>query len=55
MISVVNLIESASRTSVKIEGQWYPSRPLRCCFWHRLRDAWYVLAGKCDAVKWPHQ
>lgn len=41
---------------VKLDGKWYPKRPLTYAKYSlltRLRDAYYVLIGKADAVIWP--
>ncbi len=41
-----------------IEGCWVPARPITInsiSFWARLKDAWVVLMGHADAVKWPKQ
>jgi len=37
----------------RIDGLWYPARPAICCLRCRIRDAWAVLIGRADAVKWP--
>jgi len=36
------------------EGRWIPSRPLPGPFIRRLLDAWAVLRGRAEAVRWPH-
>ena len=40
-------------TSAEINGKWVPSRPVVEPFLNRLKDAWAVLVGNADAVKWP--
>ena len=38
------------------KGKWAPARPLGYdSFRSRLRLAWMVFTGKCDALKWPGQ
>ena len=44
--------------SVEIDGQWVPARPVNTHYRtlrERLRDAWWVFAGRADAVIWPGQ
>ena len=36
------------------EGRWIPSRPVPGPLWSRLRDAWAVLWGRAEAVRWPN-
>ena len=41
-----------------IDGRWVLARPENYryrTFWERLRDAWLVFTGKCDAIKWEGQ
>lgn len=47
---VENLINSSSKC---INGQWVPARPIIGSFYERLHDAYKVLTGKYDAIKWP--
>lgn len=60
MLSLKNLIETATENSVEIEGKWVPARPYagpgysrNASVRLRLRDAWEVFCGRADAVKWP--
>ena len=53
MWDLKELIQSCSETQAEINGKWVPSRPLKGGLFERLRDAWSVLVGKADAVKWP--
>lgn len=42
-----------SGPDVQIGNRWYPARPLGYfSLWHRLKLAWLVFSGKCDALKW---
>lgn len=34
------------------DGRWVRARPLTYWGWHRIRSAWLVLTGRCDAVWW---
>lgn len=42
-------------TQVQIDGKWVVARPLSFGFLSRLKDAWGVLIGKYDAVKYYKQ
>lgn len=46
-------------TSTEIDGRWVPARPLATPFgprfFPRIRLAWRVLTGKCDALAWHKQ
>jgi hypothetical protein len=35
------------------EDRWIPSRPSRGSILRRLLDAWAVLIGRAEAVRWP--
>lgn len=35
-----------------VNGRWVPARPWVHRF-GRLKHAWWVLTGRCDAVWWP--
>ena len=35
------------------QDRWIPSRPLPGPFLRRLMDAWAVLLGHAEAVRWP--
>lgn len=48
------LMVTANQTQAEIDGKWYPARPLGFYgIGYRLKAAWLVFTGKCDAVKWP--
>ena len=56
MWKLEDLIASTQAVSAEVEpGKWVPARPLVGPFSWRLRDAWEVLRGRADAVKWPDQ
>jgi hypothetical protein len=38
-----------------IDGKWVVARPIPAPFIQRLKDAWLVLIGKADAVKFYKQ
>ena len=49
------LIDGYFQTKTEIEGKWVIARPLLGSFISRLKDAWLVLTGKADAVKFHEQ
>jgi len=53
MWTLRDLIDTANHTRKEIDGQWVPARPLPGPFWWTVKDAWAVLTGKADAVRWP--
>lgn len=53
MYTVKELLKTANETQAEIDGKWVPARPMAEPFVCRLRDAWKVLTGKADAMKWP--
>lgn len=56
MWNLKDLIRSTQENQTNINGRWVPSRPLTLSLtsWkHRFKDAWEVLKGRADAVKWP--
>jgi hypothetical protein len=53
MYTLLALVRMTETTSKQINGLWVPARPLIRGWHHRLRDAWRVLIGRYDAVKWP--
>lgn len=57
MYTVQDLIQYANETEVEIDGKWVPARPMPYFglggFLQRAKDAWLVLTGKADAIKWP--
>lgn len=53
MWTLGNLIDTATHAAVEIDGRWMPVRPLTGPFVWRLCDAWEVLRGRADAVRWP--
>ena len=34
------------------DGQWIPARPVKLGLVDRVKSAWFVLIGKCDALDW---
>lgn len=57
MLKVQEIIESAKHNAVGLpDGRYVPSRPIRFGgIINRIRDAWEVLRGRADAVKWEGQ
>lgn len=54
MLTLRKVDDSESAVQWKIEGKWYPTRPLQYnSFTSRIKDAWLVLIGKADALIWP--
>lgn len=53
MYTLKSLFKMTNSVSAKINGKWYPCRPLLCCLRCRIKDAWAVLKGKADAFTWP--
>lgn len=53
MYSLDALMKTANRNQTKVNGVWIPSRPIVQPLRYRIADAWAVLTGKADAVKWP--
>ena len=47
--------DEIARSQAEIDGRWVASRPLPASFWERLRDAWAVLLGRAEAVKFWRQ
>jgi hypothetical protein len=43
---------SVSVDSGNPDDGWKLARPITGCFLERLRDAWQVLIGNADAVRW---
>lgn len=40
----------------EINGEWVPARPLNWkyrTFIERLKEAWAVFSGRCEAFTWP--
>lgn len=55
--TIKNLVEMAKSTQVSTKsGEWVPARPISSgtvqAWLARAVDAWHVLTGKYDAVKW---
>lgn len=53
-------VEDIKNYSVKVDSGnmddgWYLARPTPGVFIDRLKDAWQVLIGKADAIKWTNQ
>ncbi len=47
-------IDDLPASDTDIGGKWMPARPLgHYSLTSRLRLAWMVFTGKCDALKWP--
>lgn len=59
-MKTVSLIHADSllelRVDREIDGQWVLARPLGMAgLFHRMRLAWLVFTGRCDALKWTKQ
>ena len=39
----------------EVEGKWVVARTVKGPFLWRIKDAWLVLIGKCDAVRFHGQ
>jgi hypothetical protein len=55
---MLRLIEDvlANQTGQNTPGfGWMPARPVSGPFLCRLSDAWAVITGKAEAVRWPDQ
>lgn len=55
------LRDSKGWPAAGISGSWTPARPEPFYYfgprnlWNRLRLAWLVFAGRCDALQWRGQ
>lgn len=49
------LIDSYTNQRKEIDSKWVISRPLSGPFITRLKDAWLVICGKADAVRFYKQ
>ena len=47
--------DDLAANQAEVDGRWVVSRPVRSCFWRRLKDAWLVLLGRVDAVRFWRQ
>lgn len=53
MYRIRELIDMAVHNQeVRADKRWHPARPLPDPFITRVRDAWAVLVGRADAVRW---
>ena len=48
-------IETLLDTKKEIDGKWIIARPEKYTFISRIRDAWQVIKGKADAIKFYKQ
>lgn len=53
MYSLEALLRIAGKNQTNVNGKWLPARPIISPLRYRILDAWAVLTGKADAVKWP--
>jgi len=56
MWNLKDLVKITSQNHTQINGRWVSARPLNLASisWkNRLKDAWEVLKGRADAVRWP--
>lgn len=51
---IEDVLEPSNAKEVKGHG-WLPARPVSPSFLYRLSDAWAVLIGRAEAVRWPEQ
>jgi hypothetical protein len=53
------VVRDAGEVQKEIDGEWVPARSEAfwpgISFFRRLRLAWLVFTGKCDALHWPGQ
>lgn len=64
MLKVEQIIEDSKSISCGLpDGRYIPVRPVQfnathpggTPIWNRLQDAWEVICGRADAVKWAGQ
>ncbi len=56
MYTIEDLVRTANECQARIDGRYVPARPIPFGSWiHRINDAWAVMTGKADAVKWTGQ
>lgn len=53
--SMAYFIDDYKDTQTEVDGKWVVARTVRGPLLWRLRDAWLVLIGKCDAVRFHGQ
>ena len=54
IVTLKNVLEDAQSTQAEINGRWVPARPFGYYSWrYRVKAAWLVFTGKCDALQWP--
>jgi hypothetical protein len=47
--------DEINKQQTEINHMWVAARPIKGGFFRRLRDAWQVLKGKAEAVKFYRQ
>jgi len=56
MFQIEDLAKWSLQNSACIDGVYVPARPIAFGgWWYRTKDAWAVLTGKADAVRWTGQ
>ena len=54
IVNLRSVLDSVNSTQTEINGNWVPARPLGFySIGYRLKAAWLVFTGQCDALKWP--
>lgn len=53
-ITTFKTIMGFSSNKALLNGKWVPARPMGfCSFRYRIKAAWKVFIGECDALQWP--
>lgn len=47
--------DTLHQNQTEIDGKWVIARPIKPSFIRRLKDAWQVIKGNADAVKFHKQ
>ena len=53
MYTIKELFGIIQTNHVEYDGSWYSARPIPPELRRRIKDAWLVLIGRADAVRWP--
>ena len=48
-------VDNLNDAQAEIDNKWVIARPVAGTFIDRIKDAWKVLTGKCEAVKFYKQ
>ena len=53
---MLNINNCINTMETHINGKWVPAKPINHKYrslFERIADAWAVLVGRADAIKWP--